>query len=83
MKPPIPYSVDDDEDNQTTTEEYLTPTQILTNFGLDATQHYLKELQGNHQISFEGKPDEPIHMHPHLKFISIFTGSTPVSALAS
>lgn len=77
MKPPIHYTVDDED--QTTTEESLTPTQILSNAGLDPTQYYLVQVQGHHQVSYKDKPNEEIHMHPNLKFISVFIGSTPVS----
>jgi len=77
MKPPIHYTVDDED--QSTTEDFLTPTQILNNAGLDSTQHYLVLVHGHHQESYQNKADEQIHMHPNLKFISVFTGSTPVS----
>jgi hypothetical protein len=77
MKPAIHYTVDDED--QTTTEESLTPKQILSNAGLDPAQYYLVLVQGHHQESYQNRADEKIHMHPNLKFISVFTGSTPVS----
>ena len=77
MKPPIHYTVDDED--QTTTDDSLTPTQILGNDGLDPTQYYLVLVQGQHQESYQNKTNDPIHMHPNLNFISVFTGSTPVS----
>ena len=77
MRPPIPYKVDDED--QTTTEDHLTPTQILTNAGIDATQHYLVLVHGHQQDSYQNRMSEPIHMHPNLRFISVFIGTTPVS----
>jgi len=64
----------------TTTELELTPGKILTKkFGEQANQYYLKQIVGQTQISYEGKPDEPITMCPDLKFIYIFTGPMTVS----
>jgi hypothetical protein len=68
-----------DDENQTTVEDELTPTQILSNAGIDATQYYLVLLHGHNQDSYQNRMSEPIHMHPNLKFISVFIGSTPVS----
>ena len=62
-----------------TTEKTLTPTQILEMAGVDPSSHYLVEVKGRHQESFEGKPSEPIHMHERQKFITVSTGPTPVS----
>jgi hypothetical protein len=73
----ITYLVDDEE--QTTTEHQLTPTQILTNAGIDPATHYLVQIEGNHKVSYENKPNEIIHMHEKMKFISIAVGPMPVS----
>lgn len=77
MRPPIEYTVDGER--QTTTEEQLTPTQILRNAGIDPATCYLVEIRGHHQESYQDKPEVAIHMHPQLKFISVCTGPTPVS----
>jgi hypothetical protein len=78
MKPVIEYTVDDEP--QSTTEQDLTPNQILSNAGLDPAQYYLILVRNPHnQESYQDKGDETIHMHPNLRFISAFTGSTPVS----
>lgn len=71
------FSVDDEEFN--THEHILTPIQILQIAGIDPATHYLVEIQGNYQMSYKDKPTEPIHMHQHAKFVSVFTGETPVS----
>ena len=64
----------------TTAELVLTPDQILTKkFGDNANQYYLKQIVGQSQISYEGKPNQPITMCPDLRFIAIFTGAMTVS----
>jgi hypothetical protein len=68
-----------DGEPQETSAHDLTPTQILTQAGIDVASHYLVEIDGAHRISFQGKPNEEIHMHEHMKFISVSTGPTPVS----
>jgi hypothetical protein len=75
--PTFNYTLDDEP--QSTTQHELTPQQILQNAGIDPATHYLVQLEGNHRTSYEGKPTELIHMHEHMKFISVSTGPTPVS----
>jgi hypothetical protein len=73
----ITYTVDGEK--QTTNERELTPVQILSNAGIDAATHYLVQIEGQHKISYQGNPQTEIHMHEHMKFISVSTGPTPVS----
>lgn len=68
-----------DDESFSTHEHTLTPIQILEIAGLDPATHYLVQIHGNHQVSYKDKPNEPIHMHQHAKFVSVFTGETPVS----
>lgn len=75
--PTFDYTVDDE--SQSTTLHELTPVQILGNAGIDAASHYLVQIEGNHRVSYQDRPNDPIHMHEHMKFISISTGPTPVS----
>jgi hypothetical protein len=75
--PVFDYTVDDEP--QSTTEHTLTPNQILAKAGIDPATHYLVQIIGNTQKSYKDTPNEPIHMHEHMKFVSVFTGSTPVS----
>jgi hypothetical protein len=75
--PTFDYTVDDEP--QSTTQHDLTPNQILTHSGLDPATHYLVDIEGHNQKSFQNQPDVEIHMHEHMKFISISTGPTPVS----
>ena len=71
------YTVDDEP--QSTSEHTLTPDQILTRAGIDPATHYLVQIIGHTQQSYKDTPNEPIHMHEHMKFVSVFTGGTPVS----
>jgi hypothetical protein len=62
-----------------TTEKVLTPTQILELAEVDAANHYLVQVEGRHQTSYQDSPNKPIHMHEGMKFITVATGPTPVS----
>jgi hypothetical protein len=76
----IDFTLDDEP--QTTTERILTPTAILRNakpHPLDPATHYLIQIVGHEQISYKDKPNEEIHMHEHMKFVSESTGPTGVS----
>lgn len=73
----IHYEVD--AEDQTTTKKILTPVEILTKAGIDAATHYLVQVKGHHQESYKDTPDLQVHVHAHMKFISISTGPTPVS----
>jgi hypothetical protein len=67
-----------DGEPQFTTEHTLTMAQILNSVGLDPATHFLVEIRGNHQIEHRD-PSEEIHIHEKQKFITVFTGETPVS----
>lgn len=72
----IVYFVDGEK--QETGDPILTVAQILEKAGLDPKTHYLVELQGEHQIKHLD-PNEELHLHEHEKFISVFSGPTPLS----
>jgi hypothetical protein len=71
------YTVDGEP--QETGAHELTPNQILANAGIYASSHYLVQIEDHHRVSYQGMPSELIHMHQHMKFISVSTGPTPVS----
>jgi hypothetical protein len=75
--PTFDYTVDDEPES--TSEHILTPTQILSNAVIDPATHYLVQIEGKKQISYQSNPNEQIHMHEHMKFISVSTGPTTVS----
>jgi hypothetical protein len=72
----IEYKVNDED--QETRHRRRTPREILLQAGIDPATNYLSEIFPEH-VSFEGKPDEPIVMHQHMKFISVSIKPTPVS----
>jgi hypothetical protein len=75
--PEFQYTVDDEP--QTTEHHVLTANQILSNAAIDPAQHYLVELKGATRESYETRGDEEIHMHQHMRFVSVRVGPTPVS----
>jgi hypothetical protein len=62
-----------------TTEKTLTPNQIMNLAKVDSATHYLVLVEGREQTSYEGRGEEPIHIHEKQKFITVATGPTPVS----
>jgi hypothetical protein len=67
-----------DNEPLTTTEKSLTVKEILEKAKLDSANHYLIELRGDHQIDHKDLTEE-VKIHEGEKFISVFTGETPVS----
>ena len=57
----------------------MTPGQILEKAGFDPTKFYLIQIEGDHEVSYKGQDNVPIHMHNHMKFITAKLGPTPVS----
>jgi hypothetical protein len=72
-----------DGEGVSTTVKVLTANAILTLAGLDPATHYLVEIRGREQISFEAKGAEEIELHPHIAFVSVATGPTPVSNVST
>jgi hypothetical protein len=56
-----------------------TPNSILRLADLDPSTHYLVEIKGRHQVSYQGKGDEQIRVNDGDTFISLSTGPTPTS----
>ena len=67
-----------DAEHLETTDKTLTVAQVLELAHLDPATHYLIEIDGQHQKKHTD-PDEQLHLHEHERFISVFTGPTPVS----
>jgi hypothetical protein len=69
-----------DEEPYDTKASELTPHQLIAEFaGLDPATHYLLQIEGREQISYQDRADTPIPMKQHAKFITASTGPTPVS----
>jgi hypothetical protein len=77
--PAHPTTVTVDDEPVTTEQPDVTPNNIMTAAGVDPTTHYLVQVEGRHQTSYQGKGDVPIHVHEHEVFITVNTGPTPVS----
>ena len=78
-RPPHPITFTVDGEPVTTTEDELTPNQILRLAGIDPATHYLEQIDGREHISYQGKGDELIRVHEREVFVSIPTGPTPTS----
>lgn len=74
---PIAFTVDGEP--VTTTEEQLTPNQVLSLAGIDSATNYLVQVEGRHQVSYQGRGEERIRVHEHEVFVSVSTGPTPTS----
>lgn len=76
-----PHQIDFTVDGEPyeTTDKEMTPDAILKLVGRDPTSSYLVQIQGDHQVSYQGKGSEPIKLHKNIKFQVISTGPTPVS----
>lgn len=68
-----------DGETQTTTEHTLKARQIISMVHTDPNSYYLIQIHGKDEESYENKPDEEIHIHEKAKFITMYTGETPVS----
>ncbi len=78
---PLVFTVDGEA--VSTTSRVLTANAILALAGLDPSTHYLVEVRGREQISFEGKGTNEIKLHEHEAFVSAATGPTPVSNVSA
>ena len=65
----IHYTVDGEI--QSTTDDRLTPREILEDAGLDPATHYLARVANGRWQSFKDKPDEPIVMDEDMQFVSV------------
>ena len=73
----IRFEVDGEDVETDQTEP--SPVQIMQLAGVDPSTHYLKEIQGQKQISYEDAPDVPIKIHNNQKFITNSKEPAPVS----
>ncbi len=73
----IKFTVDGEKFS--TTKKELTPNQILKIADVDPATHYLIQIVGKKQISYKDQMDEPLRMKNGMKFVTMFSGSTPVS----
>jgi len=65
----IHYTVDGNI--QSTTDETLTPREILEDAGLDPATHYLARVIDGRRHSYKDTPDEPLVMDEHMQFVTV------------
>lgn len=75
--PTFHYTVN--EEPQSTDKHVLTPVQIMSKAGIAPGSNYLILLEGKKKKSYENDPDAEVHMRQNMKFITVFTGETPVA----
>jgi len=74
----IHYTIDDEPES--TLAERLTPTQIMSDAGIDPKTNYLEQLLPDHKtISYKDNPDVEIDMKDGMRFITKPIGPMPVS----
>ena len=74
----IHYKIDDEPES--TLAERLTPTQIMSDAGIDPKTNYLEQLLPDHKtISYKDNPDVEIDMKNGMRFITKPIGPMPVS----
>ena len=58
----------------------MTPRDIISGAtDLDVNQHYLVQVRGNQQTSYQGQPEQIIHLEKGMKFLVLFEGAMTVS----
>lgn len=62
------YTVDGEE--EATTQELMTPRDILESAGVNPDTHDLVSVVGGQRHEFRGRLDEPISLHEHSTFTS-------------
>jgi hypothetical protein len=75
--PPITFSIDGVD--FTTDDRRQTAAELLQLAGLSPEDHDLARLAGNSGVEHRFEDDDEIQITPRARFISIFTGSTPVA----
>jgi hypothetical protein len=75
-QPPVTFKIDGVE--YTTDDRRQSATELLMLAGLDAADHDLARVLGHGEVEKRFADDDEIQITPGARFISIFTGSTPV-----
>jgi hypothetical protein len=74
----IHYRIDDEPES--TLAKKLTPTQIMSDAGIDTKTNYLEQLLPDHKtISYKDDPGVEIEMRDGMRFITKPIGPMPVS----
>lgn len=76
-RPAVEFTVDGEA--YRSEEHELTAGEILRLAEKDPAAHYLVEVRGKRERHEYKNPDETVRVHPGSKYVTVFTGSTPVS----
>lgn len=76
-RPEIEFTVDGE--TYSNEERELTAREILELAGKGSETHYLAEIRGQRERHEYKNPAETVNIHPGSKFVTLFTGTTPVS----
>lgn len=74
---PVRFTVNDE--HYSSDDHTLTPVQIMELAGVDPATNYLVEVKGRHQTSYRDHPNDEVPIHNGDKFVTLYTGGTPVS----
>jgi hypothetical protein len=75
-QPPVTFAIDGVE--FTTEDRRQTAAQLLALAGLNAADYDLARIVGQGQVERPFTDDQQIQITPGAKFVSVFTGPTPV-----
>lgn len=75
-QPPVTFTIDGVE--YTSNDRRQTAAELLSLAELDPTDHDLARVLGQGQVDRRLADEEEIQIAPKSKFVSIFTGPTPV-----
>ncbi len=76
-RPAVEFTVDGE--TYSSEKRELTAGDILLLAEKDPATHYLVEVRGPREQHEYKDPGQTVKVHPGIKFVTIFTGSTPVS----
>lgn len=75
-QPSVKFTIDGVE--YTTDDRRQSAAELLVLAGLDPSDHDLARVVGQGHVEHRFTDDEEVQITPGARFISIFTGSTPV-----
>jgi hypothetical protein len=76
-QPPVTFTIDGVE--YTTDDRRQLARALLGLAGVDPADHDLARLVGQGQVERQFADDDEVQITPGAKFITVFTGATPVA----
>lgn len=75
-QPPVTFSIDGIE--YTVEDRSQEASALLDLAGVDPADHDLARVHGQGQVEKRFKDNETVQLTPGAKFVTVFTGATPV-----